>query len=707
MTTRPPVTTVVRKKWTRRDLFKLAPLGAVGAGALGLGLLGRDGRGTTRIKGTCRFCLMHCGIEGVVRDGHLLKVEGDLSSRTRGFVCEHGYALREVVHSDARLRLPLVRRGGEFHEVSWEEAVATVATKLAAVKAAHGARSVVLQTGWPFVRHPLVNFFHRFLRAFGSPNVATVASLCEASLRMGQALTVGTKYSAELRRSKTLLVWGANPWVTAPPFAHLVSDKARTGKLFVIDPVKTTLAKEATEHVSVRPGTDGALALGLLKLVLEAKPVSAEWLPRLHGLEELRALAAQYPVERVVELTSVPADQLQRLARALVEEGPVSIWQGLGVEHHANGVQTTRAITALDVLCGRFEPPVDFRTVVSPPTKNFHQEPLPALYRLKTPAPAPPEPTDPPLGRERFPLYERYNREAQGELWPDAALSGQPYPVRAVILWANNALVTSADSQHVAAAAEKLDLLVTIDPFFSESAQRSDVVLPAGTFAELSADAGTPSLVPPQGAARSDYEILRELAHACGLGEWFPWATFDEALKAPMVEFMKDEALQPKPRPDAVLDFGTPTGKVELASTVLAEVGQAALPEWTPPPDTPTDAFPLRLVTGPRPRARINSQFGGSPSIKARMREAEALVHPKVAEPLGLVTGAKVTVISPRGRISLRAVVTTDVHPECVVLPSGWGEASANQLISGEHRDPISGFPALRSAVCRLEVQRA
>ncbi len=707
MTTRPPLKTVVRKKWTRRDLFKLAPVGALGLGVAGLGLVGREDATPTRVKGTCRFCLMHCGIEGVVRDGRLLKVEGDLQSRTRGFVCEHGYALREVVHSHDRLRLPLVRRGGAFHEVSWEAALALVASKLAAVKAEHGARAVVLQTGWPFVRHPLVTFFHRFLRAYGSPNVATVASLCEASLRMGQALTVGTKYSADLRRSKTMLVWGANPWVTAPPFAHLISDKARTGTLFVIDPVKTTLAKEATEHVSVRPGTDGALALGLIKLVLEARPVNAELLPRLHGLEELRGLAAQYPVERVVELTSVPAAQVLRLATALLEQGPVSIWQGLGVEHHVNGVQTTRAISALEVLCGRFDGTVDLRTVVSPPTKNFHAEPLPALYRLKTPTPAPPEPVDPPLGRERFPLYERYNREAQGELWPDAALTGAPYPVRAVLLWANNALVTSADSQHVSAAVEKLDLLVTVDPFFSESAQRSDVVLPAGTFAELSADADTPSLVPPQGAARSDYEILRGLAHACGLGDSFPWATFDAALKAPMVEFMKDEALQPRPRPDAVLDFGTPTGKIELASTILPEFGQSALPEWTAPPDVPGGDFPLRLVTGPRPRARINSQFGQSPSIKARMREPEALVHPTVAGPLGLTTGARVTVISPRGRITLRAVVTDDVHPECVVLPSGWGEACANQLISGEHRDPISGFPALRSAVCRLETPRA
>ncbi|MFZ5438685.1 MAG: molybdopterin-containing oxidoreductase family protein [Myxococcota bacterium] len=709
---REPIRQVVKKKWTRRDLMKAVPLGATGLGVGGLALVGRDTKEIVRTTGTCRFCLMRCGIECTVHDGHLVKVEGNLSSRTRGFVCEHGFALRELVHSDERVQHPLVRRGDAFHEVSWDEAFAYIATKLADVKAKFGARALAIQTGWPFVRHPFVNFLHRWARAFGSPNVATVSSLCEASLRMGQALTVGTKYSPELRRVKTLVVWGANPPVTAPTFAHLVAGKADGGTLIVIDPLRTTLAKEATLHLRVRPGSDGALALGLINLVLQKRPPSDALREKTHGLDELARLAAEYPLERVEQLTTVSRGLVERAADLLLRPEPLGIWQGLGVEHHVSGVQTVRAITSLEVLLGRFEN-ADPRAMVTPVGPRFRDEMLPALYRMRTPQPVPPELREENVGHARFPLFDRFNREAQGELLAEAILHDRPYPVRALFLWGSNLLLTGSGSQEMAAAAEKLELLVTVDPFFSASAQRSDVVLPASTFAEsLDVDADESEvaqrgLVPVQGASRPDFDILTGLAKACGQGEYFPWKNFHEAMKAPRVDWMKDEGLQPKPRPDARTDFGTPTGKAEFVSTQLEALGQDALPVWTPPPMQPTDEFPLRLVTGPRPRARINSQFAQSPSVRARLREPELLVHPEAAKRAGITHGTQIDVVSPVGRITIRAVVTEDVHPETVVMPSGWEQANPNLLVPTGHRDPISGFPAFRSAICRLERRTA
>lgn len=705
---REPLKQVVRKKWTRRDLFKAAPLAIGAAAATGLALHGRGTPTVERTTGTCRFCLMRCGIECVVEDGKLVKVEGDLKARTRGFVCEHGFALRELVHSHERNQHPLLRRGDAFHEVSWEEALGFIATRLNAMRAQHGARALGIQTGWPFVRHPFVNFLHRFARAFGSPNVATVSSLCEASLRMGQALTVGTKYSAELRRAKTLVVWGANPSVTAPPFAHLIAGKAASGTLIVIDPVKTQLAREATIHLSIRPGTDGALALGLIRLVLELRPPDAALREKIHGLDELTALAAQYPLERVEALTTVPRGQIERVAQLLAREGPLGIWQGLGVEHHVSGVQNVRAISCLEVLCGRFDAP-DPRSLVSPVGARFHDEPLPALYRMRTPQPVPPDVADRALGRDAFPLFERFNREAQGELWAEAILRDRPYPIRALVLWGSNALLTASGSQELERATEKLDLLVTVDPFFSESAQRSDVVLPACTFAEspdVDADdekVAARGLVPVQGSSKPDFDILSELARACGLSTYFPWKNFAEAMRAPRVEWMRDDEQQPRPQPDARPDFGTPTGKAEFVSTQLEAHGHAGLPEWTPP-EEPTAEFPLRLVTGPRPRARINSQFAQSRSVRARMKENELLVHPDVAARFKLSDKGRAAVITRAGRIEIRVVVTRDVHAETVVMAGGWADANANRLIDGSRRDPISGFPAFRAAICRLEV---
>ncbi len=707
---REPLTKVVTRRFTRRDLFKAAPIAAAGAGAAGLLLAGRRAEARTQHKGTCRFCLMHCGVVSTVERDRLVKVEGDLKSRTRGFVCQHGYALREMVHSDARIRRPLVRRGDAFHEVSWADALGEVARRLEDVKRRHGPEAFAVQTGWPLVRHPFVNALHRFMRAYGSPNVASVASLCEAALRMGQALTVGTKYAADVRNLKTMVVWGANPPTSAPPFAHLIAAKALKGNLVVIDPLRTGLASEATVHLQVRPGTDGALALGLINLVAQERLYDADFVAKhTVGFEALAALAAQYPPERVQALTSVPAEQLPRVARMMAQDRPTGVWAGLGVEHHENGVQTVRAISALEVLCGRFDGTHEARSLVTPVGPSYREEMLPALYRMETPEPVPPEPKAKALGRDEHPLYEMYNREAQGELLADAILDGKPYPVRALMLVASNALITAQGSQRLQAAAERLDLLVTVDPFLTFSAQRSDVVLPAATFGENPEvdddDAvATHSLVPPQHEAWPDWKILVELARAMGLGRYFPWDRFADAMKAKQVPWMLDEASQPRPAPETDEPrFGTVSGKAELESRLLPRYGHDALPVWAPPTEPLTADFPLRLVTGPRPRAYINSQFHGVPSIEARMREQEVLLHPDAAARAGVTHGGAVAVVSPFGRVAARAVVSRDVHPECAVMSAGWATANVNLLISPTKRDPISGFPAFRSGACRVE----
>jgi anaerobic selenocysteine-containing dehydrogenase len=695
---REPVKTVVRRKWTRRDALTVAPVVAAGLGVAAVALNHNRAPVVEQRKGVCRFCLMHCGVVATLHDGRIEKVEGDLQSKTRGFICEHGFALKELVHSGERLRHPLVRRGDTFHEVSWEEALAEIGTRLGAIKARHGAPALAIQTGWPMVRHPLVGFLHRFARAFGSPNVATVASLCESTVRMGQSLTVGTKYAADVRGAKTLVVWGGNPGVTSPPMLHLIADKARTGNLVVIDPVKTHLARSATLHVSIRPGTDGVLALGLIRALEEGGHVDRDALAaQSRGLEELLALCVPYSAERVAELTSVPPETLRRLA-GLVAERPVAIWQGLGVEHHENGVQTTRAISSLEVLCGRFDGSHEAKSELTRPSSAVGV--LPSLPRMHTPTPAPDEGQATPLGGDRFPLYEAWNREAQAAVFPEAMERGA---LKALVLWASNPLVTSPGTARLEKALGQLELLVAVDPFLTASARVADVVRPAGTFAE-SADEEVEPLVSPQGQARTDWAILRGLANACGVGSYFPWGSLKEALAAPQTEWLRDARVQPvfeglteTPR------FGTVSGKVEFASVLLERAGHEPLPKWTAPSRGPDAEFPLWLVSGPRPRSRINSQFSQSPTVMSRMREPEALIHPQVAAKVKIVDGARVAVVSPLGRIALRARVTDEVHPECVVVPSGWERANCNRLIDSNRTDPVSGFPAFRSGTCRVE----
>ncbi|MBS2028867.1 MAG: molybdopterin-dependent oxidoreductase [Deltaproteobacteria bacterium] len=701
------------RRFSRRQVLQAGQVAALAGGVAALEL-GGEGRARAQVKGTCRICTMHCGIVATVEDGRLERVEGDPDSKTRGFLCHHGWALREIVHAPERVRAPLRREGARFVEVSWDAALAEIAEKLHAVKQRFGAQALAVQTGWPFVRHPLVPMLQRFCAAFGSPNLATVASLCEASARMGHALVAGANLEPDVHRAKTLLVWGANPTFTAPPFAHAVAQAAHNGRrLIVVDPIRTELAREATLHLQPRPGTDGALALGLIQVVL-AEKLFDEAAARLEcmGLDELAQLASTFTPDEVQRLTGVPAEKVQRAARLFSTGGPASFWDGLGLEHHANGVQTVRALTALAAICGDIDVPGGMQ-LKHKPGPHFWDEPLPQLYRMETPKPAPPSPEVKPIGYNEYPLFHVYNRQAQGMLFPDAILENKPYPLRALICFGSNPLVTHPDSARMRAALEKLELLVVVDPFPSETAALAHYALPAATFAEAptvaaggeDAAVARSGLLREQHQSRPDWKILFELARHLGLGAHFPWLTFEAAVHAEREHYLVDpeRELRPqRPAPDApVPRWPTMSGKLELASPLLSRFGYEPLPVYAPPVP-PTPEFPLTLVTGPRTRPYINSQFRHVPSMKLHQREPLARLHPEVAGPLGIESGARVRVISPRGQVELKVLVTRDVHPGCVVLPAGWASASANAL-TDTTRDPISGFPAFRSGIARVE----
>ena len=691
-----------RPRLSRRDLLRAAPIAGAGAAGVAAAVVARAPAPARTTHGNCRFCLLHCALAGTVSGRTLLRVDGDTAGETRGFLCQHGRALPSVVHAPDRLRRPLVRRGARLVETSWEEALGLVGERMAAVRARFGPEAVAFQTGWPLVRHPLMEWIHRLARAWGTPNVASVASLCETSGRMGQALTVGSKYRHDLRRTRTLVLWGSNPTHSTPLLAHVVAQKATEGRLVVVDPIRTELAAAATEHLAVRPGTDGALALGLVNvLVREGLVDRALIAEETVGFEALVALADAYPPGRVSAITGVQEDQLVRTARVLGAETPTGIWTGLGVEHHQNGVQTVRAIAAVEALCRRAGEP-EVRQDLTPVHSAGTAGPLPALPRLRTPEPVPPPVEAPAVGSDEHPLFEMFNREAQGSALARAILEDRPYPVRALVLIASNALVTSPGSEALSRAVERLELVVSVDPFLTASSRRAHVVLPAATFAE------SEGVVPPQHEAWPDWKVVFELARAMGLGRWFPWKTWAEAEAAPRVPVPAAPGLVPGFDPEVAqtrveAKVGTPSGKIELASRLLERAGHPPLPEWVPPSRQPTAEFPLLLVTGPRTRAYINSQFRQVARIRLLEPEPVVRVHPDAARIAGVAPGERVAIVSPVGRVELRLAVTTDVRPDVAVMPAGWEEANANLLVDADLRDPISGFPAFRSGICRLE----
>ncbi len=704
------------KRLTRRTVLQLAQVGAAATTVGALGLVGREHPMTRQTRGTCRMCTMHCGILGTVEGDRLIRVEGDPASKTHGFLCHHGWALREVVHAPERLRRPRQRQGTTTRETSWDEALSGIAASLQGVKAKFGPEAVAVQTGWPFVRHPLVPLLQRFCTAFGTPNLATVASLCESSSRMGKALVAGSDLTPDLKGARSLLVWGGNPHITSPPFAHLVAQKAHDGcKLIVVDPTRTELAREASLHLQPRPGTDGALALGMIQVVVaeglfDSRFVAAQTV----GFDELRELAAAYPPELVERITGVPPEKVRTAVQFFAKKGPGALWDGLGVEHHANGVQTVRAITSLAAILGYVDVSGGLE-LKSRPEAGFWSEPLPQLYRLATAEPVPPTPAAKPIGYDAFPLFHVYNRQAQGMLFPDAILEDRPYPLRALICLGSNPLVTHPDSVRMRRALEKLELLVVIDPFPSATSALAHWGLPASTFAEASSvaaggeesEVARSTLVPEQHQSWPDWKILFELARHLGLGSYFPWPDLSEAVGAPRRRYLID--VEREPQPDAgpndreLPRFPTPSGRLELASGLAERFGAPRLPAWVAPAEQPTPDYPLFLITGPRGRRFINSQFRSIPSLRSRSPEPLAELHPATAARFGIHPGDRVRITSPHGETTLGVTLSPNTHPECIVMPGGWETANANELTQAA-LDPLSGFPAFRSGVARIAV---
>lgn len=660
-----PTRVIAKKKWTRRDLLKLAQVGGVAAAGAGLALAGRADAEVETRRGVCRLCTMHCGIVATLKGGKITRIDGDLKSNTSGFVCLNGQGYREVLQSRARLHHPLIRQGDHFEPTDWETAIGLVAERLLAIRAKKGPASIAFETGWPFVRHPLVPYIQRLCDALGTPNLATVASLCEASGRMGRALVHGSNYWPIMQKAKTLVVWGANPAHAAGPYFHQVVAAAKSPRaLIVIDPVRTEVAAHATHHLMPRPGTDGALALGILRLLIEEDRVKIPVPPQ--DLADLALLAAPYTPAEVERLTSVKEDQVRVVTRILSDNGPTAIWDGLGVEHHENGVQTVRAISLIYSLCGGLEATAEAR---------------PGEIDWYTPEPMPPRPAVPAIGAQEFPVFHAFQRQAQKQRFPAAIEAGE---LSALVLVASNALLTAPGSARLKAAVDKLDLLVVIDPFLTASAERADVVLPATTFGE-----DAPLALPGGEGAWPDDKLIFSLGRALGFTAAFPWQTLAEA-----------EAARRGPRKPkgAALDASTLT----IRNPILEAAGQPGLPVWTPPTDAPSPDYPLILVAGPRTRAFINSQLRDAPSVRAKMPRPLARIHPSVAAARGIAEGDPVMVRTKVGAVQFWAELSGDIHPEIVVVPHGWAEANANLLTDVSGLDPISGFPAFRSRACQI-----
>jgi cysteine desulfurase NifS len=673
-----------------------------------------------------------------------------------GMICRRGQHAPEIVYSENRLRHPLRRKGPkgthEFRRVGWDEAYELIVERLQAVKAEWGPECVSVYTGRGAFELSLCDIFQpkgvavssasSVLFDFGSPNTMGVGALCYVSFAMiAPHVTMGrmlVNTFVDMESAELLVVWGANPATDSPPLdmSRLEAAAARGAGVVVIDPRRTeTAERTGAEWVPIRPGTDGALALGLIAVMLEEDLHDEVFAERwCHGFEELMSHVQHFPPEVVEEITGVRAGTVRSLARRIATATGAAPVMYTGLEYSNSGIQAIRAVLTLFALAGQLDVPGGIGLAMLgshfPINRSSNVE-NPDVGRA--------------VARDRFPLYSAYRGEGHASGLVTSVLEGDPYRIRALIVQGASLLTSWPQTSVWRETLSKLDFLVSIDRQLTADAAYADLVLPATTMFEIDSYMTygpifrlREKVIPPVGEARNDFLIMSELARRLGYGHRYPQTEEDlvdtvldgsgfsvedvrreggwVTIPTPMMEYRKWE--KGKLREDGQPGFDTPTGRFEIHSTVLEEYGYEPLPRyiepWEGPRGSPETAreYPLVFNSGARSQTDFRSQHHGIAGLVKDQPEPMVELHPEDAVPRGIRTGDLVHVRSPRGAVPFRARVTSDIVAGAVecsmgggtpVGPEAWREWNVNELTDLQNYDDISGFPVYKALLCEVE----
>jgi anaerobic selenocysteine-containing dehydrogenase len=693
--------------------------------------------GTRIVPSTCYSCNTCCEVL-VFTDavsGRILKVEGDPGSPiSRGLLCAKGLAARDLVDNPARLRYPLKRVGergaGKWERLSWDEALDTIAAKLLFYREQDGPEGVAFLQGtirgWSRV-------YTRLANAFGAVNQGAAGwAQCLWPRLVDNTVTFGATYTevADFEHSRCLLVWGTNPPATWPYVASRIMDARQRGvPLIVVDPYLSETAAKADLWLQLLPGTDTALALALLHVIveegLEDRAFIEKWTV---GFDRLAAHLRSYTPEWSAGITRIPAGRIREAARLYATTRPAAIYRCVALDELHDSLQACRAVSLLAAVTGNIGVPGGNVTVSQrgEASQNSH-----AFIGNDWP-----DPDKVPLRRgfEAFPLLcDRLSPVPTAHmpsLWETIA-TGKPYPIRAALIFGSNALISYSNALRVREAMEKLEFIAACDLFMTPTAQLADIVLPASSWLErdnlISSFQVCPTYTLAQQKAvelpeaRSDVQIVCDLARRLGFGDRFwdnPEALYDSLLKPAGIRFTD---LKRQRRIHAPLSyrsyekngFNTPSGKVELFSSLLEQSGSEPLPGYAQPfaasGETPgAEAYPFVLTTGWRLPVYRHTENRQNPLLHEIHPRPGILIHPATAQSLGIAEGDPVTVTTRVGWATLHAVFMLGIHPDVVQAQPGWpGEANINRAVPWDRFAEGVGSVPMRGIPCRIEKGRA
>ena len=674
----------------------------------------------------CSICDIGCQVRTEAEDGKVKRVVAHDNPMLARNICFKGVAAPSIHNAKDRLRVPLKRVGerGEdkWEEISYEQAMDEIAAKLKTVVDQYGAESFAVSTS-AWNTQSTQGADRRFMNLLGSPNWISGVSLCAGNTAAVNRMTYGWFPMGDFDNTNCIVLFGHNPrkhsWT--PIYNMIESARARGAKVIVLDPRVSEQAEVSDLHLRLRSGTDAAMCLGWLKVIIDEglydKKFVANWCV---GFEELKARVDEYPLERVEEITGVDRELIAEAARMYATaDGAIIPWTPItdmqisstsSIRLHS----ILRAITGnLDIVGG--ETLGGFNPNMIPESEIGLHEELPEEQKAKQ------------LGYEKHPAYTyrvaEMLKEPTEKVWgfpyadivtgcqmanPSevfrAMAYGDPYPVKAFFALGNNALMSYPNQHQIHQALMNQELIVVHELFMTPTAMLADYVIPGDAFSERNHISDTwnwttrltlsQKIAEPPEQASNTYQFWRDLAVRFGVGDRFPWDKPEELLdyrlsrsNRSFADFEKTgfmEAPLPKYRKYRKQGFATPSGKVELYSSVLEELGFDPLPYHREGPATSED-YPYRVFNGVREDPFFQTGQRNIKELRDRCPIPSVYMHPADAGRDGLVDKEWVELQTQYGKVHAQLSVQESMKEGHVRVPHGWWypETRAQEQLAG------------------------
>jgi thiosulfate reductase/polysulfide reductase chain A len=735
-------------KVTRRDFIKIGG-GAVAGAAVTSGLvsewwgLDRDEvhdpktDGDKIVPSFCELCFWKCGILAHVRDGRVTKITGNPAHPlSNGRLCPRGTGGIGLLYDPDRLKKPLIRReqrGSQvFEEASWDAALNEVAGNMEAIRSKYGPEALAL-----FTHGYGGSWFTHLMHAYGSPNIAAPSyAQCRGPREVGFQLTFGSGAGSpeitDMERSRVITLIGSHLGENMhnTQVQDMATALARGAELVVVDPRYSIAAGKARYWLPIKPGTDIALLLAWMHVIVGEGLYDREYVERYAtGLDELKAHLRDKTPEWAYTQTTIRPETIVESARFIAGARPASlVHPGRHVTWYGDDTQRSRAIAILNALLGSwgrrggFYFPSGLAVPKYPYTQYAYQ---------------PRETADMPKG-SAYPLAD----ETLASGLCDASIPGKAaYDIKGWMVYGTNLIQALPAPEKTKQAIRELDFIVAIDVLPAEITGWADVVLPEATYLERCDEVYAPPYkvpflairqpaVEPMYDSKPGWWIAREIALRIGLSDYFPWKDSEEYARHRVHgggfscdELMRTGVVVGKPQPITIEEgvlptFATPSGKIELHSKQLADAGFDPIPEHRPPEEPPPGHF--RLLFGRHPvhtfGRTTNNRF-----LSEVYSENEVWVNARAAEEAGFRAGEKAVLVNQDGVRSapIRVKPTERIRPDCVYMVHGYGHdaaglrfargrgASDSELVTRYVTDPIMGGTGMNVNFVRLEKVQA